>query len=192
MKKLVVFNTVTVDGYFASENGDISWAHRDDNDAEWSTFVAENAKGGGLLLFGRITYQMMASYWPTPHALETMPALAERMNNLPKVVFSRTLEQATWSHTRLLQGDLVAEVRRLKEEGNEDITILGSGSIVSQLTQAGLIDEYQIALTPVVLGKGRTMFEGVTKLVNLKRTSTRSFKNGSVVLSYEPIAISNA
>src|ERR1700687_5198996 len=91
MRKLVVFNNVTLDGYFAGRNGDISWAHQED--AECNAFVAENASGGGVLVFGRITYDLMASYWPTPLALETMPVVAERMNNLPKVVFSRTLDQ---------------------------------------------------------------------------------------------------
>ena len=87
MRKLVAFNNVTLDGYFADMNGDTSWAHKDD--AEWNAFVAENAMGGGTLLFGRITYEMMASYWPTPHAAKNNPIVAERMNQLPKVAFSR-------------------------------------------------------------------------------------------------------
>ena len=91
MRKLVVFNQVTLDGYFADMNGDLSWAHK--NDAEWNAFVADNAKGGGLLLFGRITYELMASYWPTPYAIENDPIVAKQMNNLPKVVFSRTMDK---------------------------------------------------------------------------------------------------
>ena len=186
MPKLVVFNSVTVDGYFAGENGDISWAHRPQDDAEWNSFVSENAQGEGLLLFGRITYEMMAGFWPTEQARRNMPVVAEGMNNMPKVVFSRTMEKATWNNTKLLKGDLAAEVRKLKQEGN--IAVLGSGSIVAQLTQEALVDEYQVVVVPVVLGKGRTMFEGVTRNVDLKHTKTRTFDNGNVVLYYEPIA----
>ena len=91
MRKLVVFNQVTLDGYIADINGDMSWAHK--QDAEWNTFVQENARGGGELLFGRITYELMTSYWPTPYAMRNDPIVAERMNNLPKVVFSRTLKR---------------------------------------------------------------------------------------------------
>ena len=185
MSRLVVFNQVTLDGYFTDANGDMSWAHK--NDPEWNEFVEENASGGGLLVFGRITYEMMKSFWPTPMALKSFPVVAQRMNSLSKIVFSRTLDQADWNNTKLVKGDLVAEIQKMKNGPGEDMVILGSGSIVSQLTQAALIDEYQIVVNPVVLGKGRTMFEGVKDNVNLKQTKTRTFGNGNVVLCYEPI-----
>ena len=188
MRKLIVFNNVTLDGYFTGANGDLGWAYKDQNDAEWNAFVAENAKGGGTLLFGRITYQMMAAYWPTPVALENDPVLAERMNTLPKVVFSRTLDKASWNNTTLVKGDLAAEVRKMRKEAGEGMAILGSGRIVSQLAQEGLIDEYQIVVNPVVLGRGRTMFDGIQKKLALKRTRTRTFGNGNVLLCYEPLA----
>ena len=188
MRKLVVFNQVTLDGYFAGVGGDIGWAHKHENDEEWNTFVANNASTGGVLLFGRKTYELMASYWPTPQALKNDPLVAEHMNGLPKVVFSRTLDKASWSNTTLVKGDLTQEVRRLKQEAGDDMAILGSGSIVSQLAQAGLIDEYQIAVNPVVLGKGRTLFEGIKDPLALKLTNTRTFGNGNVFLSYEPMA----
>jgi dihydrofolate reductase len=186
MRRLISFTQVTLDGYFTGRDGDLSWAHEGQQDPEWSAFVAENASGGGQLLFGRITYGLMVSYWPTPAARENDPVVAERMNNLPKVVFSRTLDKASWSNTRLMKGDLATEVRRLKHEPGEGMTILGSGSLVSQLAQAGLIDEYQIVVKPVALGEGRTMFEGITQKLRLKRTTTRTFTNGNVLLSYEP------
>ena len=184
MRKLVVFNSVTIDGYFTDQNNDMSWAHAQD-DPEWNAFAAENAKSGGELLFGRITYEMMASYWPTPAAAANAPEVAEGMNKLPKVVFSRTMDKADWENTRVMKGDLAAEVSKLKEETGDGLVILGSGSIVSQLTQAGLIDEYQLVLNPIVLGKGRTLFEGVKEKLRLTLTETRSFKNGNVLLSYK-------
>jgi dihydrofolate reductase len=188
VRKLGAFIHVTLDGYFAATDGDISWAHRDSRDAEWNAFVAGNAKGGSQLLFGRTTYELMASYWPTPLAMKNDPVVAERMNDLPKIVFSRTLEAASWGHTRLVKGDLAAEVRRLKKTRGEDMAILGSGSIVAQLAEEGLIDELQIVVNPVVLGRGRRMFDGVEEKLNLKLTTTRAFGNGSVLLCYEPMA----
>ena len=185
MRKIIVFNQVTLDGYFVDSKGDMSWAHK--QDAEWNAFVADNAKGEATLLFGRITYELMASFWPTPAAIQTMPVVAEGMNSLPKVVFSRTLDKASWNNTRLVKGDLAGEIRRMKNEPESDIVIMGSGTIVSQLAQEGLIDEYQIALNPIVLGNGRTMFEGLKEKLNLKLTRTRAFENGNVFLCYEPI-----
>jgi len=188
MRRLIAFTQVTLDGYFTGRNGDLGWAHEGREDAEWSAFVAENASGGGELLFGRVTYELMASYWPTPAALANDPIVAERMNDLPKVVFSRTLGRVSWSHTRLVKGELTAAVRAMKQEPGEGMAILGSGSIVSQLAQARLIDEFQIVVKPVVLGQGRTLFDGITERLTMKLTKTRAFTNGNVLLSYEPRA----
>lgn len=168
MRRLVVFNNVTLDGYFTGANGDFSWAHVGDDDAEFNEFVAENASGGGQLLFGRITYQLMAGYWPTPDAMKNDPIVAERMNRMSKVVFSRTLDKVSWSNTRLVKGGLAAEIRKMKKAPGPGMAILGSGTIVAQLAPEGLIDEYQVVVNPVVLGKGRTMFDGIGEKVNLK------------------------
>jgi len=184
MRRLIVFNQVSLDGYFTDDKGDMSFAHK--NDPEWNAWTEENAKGGGTMLFGRITYEMMASFWPTPAALETMPEVAKQMNDLPKVVFSRTMDKASWQNTKLVKTGLIDEVRRMKKESGDGMVIMGSGTIVSQLAQAGLIDEFQIVVNPIVLGKGRTMFEGVKDRLNFKRTSTRTFGNGNTVLCYEP------
>jgi dihydrofolate reductase len=190
MRKLVVFNQVTLDGYFTGMNGDISWAHKDNQDAEWNAFIADNANAGGLLLFGRITYELMASYWPTPDAIKNDPVVAEAMNNLPKVVFSRTLKKASWNNTKLVKDSMPAQIRKMKKEPGKDMAILGSGSIVSQLAQEALIDEYQIGVNPVVLGNGRTMFDGIKEKLTLKLTKKRTFVNGNVLLCYETTASS--
>jgi dihydrofolate reductase len=186
MRKLVVFNGVSVDGYFTDPKGDMSWAHH--NDPEWNAFVAGNAQGESVMVFGRITYQMMASYWPTPAALQSNRVVAERMNSAQKVVFSRTLDTTTWNNTKLVKSDLPGEIRKMKQQDGEGMIIFGSGTVVSQLAQEGLIDEYQFVVSPIVLGKGRTMFEGVTKRLNLKRTKVRAFENGSIFVCYEPVA----
>ena len=186
MRKLVVYNSVSLDGYFTDTNGDMSWAHK--VDPEWQAFVSKNASGGGELVFGRVTYELMASFWPTPLAARSNPIVAERMNCIPKVLFSRTLDKASWSNTRLISGDLAAEARKLKQDPGPNIVVMGSGSVVAQLAEAGLIDEYQIVLNPIVVGNGRTMFEGVKRKLPMKLASSRAFGNGNVVLSYEPAA----
>ena len=187
MRKLAVFNNVSLDGYFTDKNNDMSWVHQDPADSEWNEFVAGNASGGGMLLFGRVTYDLMASFWPTPRAAKTMPEVAEGMNKLPKVVFSRTMDRAAWNNTTLVKDDLTVVVRKLKNQPGPDMVILGSGSIVAQLAREGLIDEYQFALVPVVLGGGRTMFEGIKEKLALKLTGSRVFGNGNVFLRYEPV-----
>lgn len=186
MRKILVFNSITADGYFTDKNGDMSWAHK--QDPEWAEFVADNSKPGGELLFGRITYEMMAGFWPTPAAAEQFPEVAEQMNKLPKVVFSRTLDKVSWENTRLLKGNLADEVRKLKRESGSGMVILGSGSIISQLALENVIDEYQMVVNPIIVGEGRTMFEGVKDKLNLKLTNSRVFKNGNVVLTYQPVS----
>jgi dihydrofolate reductase len=185
MRKLRVFNSITVDGYFTDRRGDMSWAHAQ-QDAEWNEFIAGNAGGEVAFLFGRVTYDLMKSFWPTPKARETAPEVAETMNSRQKLVFSRTLTEASWNNTRLLKGDVVAEVKKLEQETGPDLLIFGSGTLVGPLAEAGLIDEYTMVLNPLVLGSGRTMFESTKEKLPLKLTKSRVFKNGNVVLWYEP------
>ena len=131
MGKIITFNHVTLDGYFEGPNSDIGWFHR--LDPEIQAFVEENAKGGTTLLFGRKTYELMSSYWPTPLATKNDPVVAERMNGSAKLVASRTLGTPTWNNTTVIQEDLVRSIRAIKTTSGENITILGSGSIVAQI-----------------------------------------------------------
>jgi len=188
VRKLMAFNHVTLDGYFVNASGDFSWARHGNDDPEFSGFVAENASGGGALVFGRVTYQLMAGYWPTAIADQHDPVVAKQMNALPKVVFSKSLSEASWNNTRLVKGELVAEMRKLKEETGPNLCILGSGSLIAQLAPAGLIDEYQMVLDPVALGRGRTMFDGIKDKLDLKLTRSKVFRNGKIFLSYAPAA----
>jgi dihydrofolate reductase len=185
MRRLVVFNQVSLDGYFVDMKGDMSWAHRAAMDEEWDSFVEGNASGGGVLVFGRVTYDLMAGYWPTPMASRNDPVVARRMNEMPKIVFSRTMEKAAWTNTSIVKGNAPAEIRRLKAEQGDGMAIMGSGTIIAQLAPERLIDEYQVVVIPLILGSGRTMFDGVTSRVKLKLTGTRAFRNGCVLLSYE-------
>lgn len=185
MPRLTVFDQLSLDGYFVDAGGDMGWAHK--HDAEWRAFMAENSGRGGALLFGRVTYAMMAGFWPTPAGRAANPAVAERMTRMPKYVFSRTLAAPSWENTTVLAGDVAAQVARLKAAPGPDITILGSGTIVAPLAEAGLIDEYQIVVNPIVLGGGRSIFDGVARRIALTLVRTRGFANGNVVSWYEPV-----
>lgn len=187
MRRLLVFNLVSIDGYFVDVNGDMSWAHA--GDQEFKEFAQGNARGGGELLFGRVTYDLMARYWPTPAARQNDPVVAEAMNSLPKVVFSRTMKKAAWTNTRVMNGDPAGSVRKMKEEPGPGMAIMGSGTIIPILAQEGLIDEYQLVVVPVVLGGGRTIFDGVKSRPRVKLTKSRVFGNGYVLLCYEPVSI---
>lgn len=183
MGKLVVFDSISLDGRFTDAEGDMGWAHR--SDPEWDGFVAGNASQDSVLLFGRVTYEQMVSFWPTPLAQKMAPAVARRMNQATKVVFSRGLTAATWSNTRLVRDGMVDAVRALKRDSTQDLVILGSGSIVAQLAQQDLIDGYQLVVVPIILGGGRTLFEGLVQRRPLRLTQHRAFSNGNIVLSYE-------
>ena len=185
MRNLVVFNHVSLDGYFVGDHGDSSFAHTGNEDPEYAAWQKNNAGMKAEMVFGRVTYELMESYWPTARAKKESPEFAEAMNNSPKVVFSKKMDRADWSNTRLLKGNLASEVKKLKSESGPDLIIFGSGTIISQLAQDGLIDAYTIVVNPVVLGKGRTMFEGLSEIKKFKLGKTKTFKNGKVVLNFE-------
>jgi dihydrofolate reductase len=188
MGKITSFTHVSVDGYFAGPNGEIDWFKRQDE--EDRKFSAGASKGSGTLMFGRTTYEMMRGYWPTPEGMKDNPAVAEVMNNVPKIVFSRTLKSVkdspAWKNTRVIREIKREEILKLKREGDGNFAILGSGSIVQQLARLGLIDEFQLMVNPIILGTGKYLFKDVNRL-NLKLLETRTFRNGRVFLRYSPI-----
>lgn len=183
MRKVIVSNYVTLDGFIAGPNGEIDWFVWDEETAQYSKDLADSID---TILFGRVTYELMASYWPTPAAAAEDPVITEYMNNSPKIVFSKTLENADWKNTRLVKEINKEEILKKKQQPGKDIVIYGSGSIVSTLTQLGLIDEYQIMVNPVVLGNGKPLFRGMHDTLNLKLLKTRTFRCGNVLLYYQP------
>lgn len=183
MRKLSMFNFVTLNGFFKGPGEDTSWHKHGGEEAEYSV---ESLKQGNTLLFGRVTYEMMAGFWPTPMAAETFPAVAEGMNKAEKVVFSKTMKKAEWQNTKVFNGNIVEEMRAMKKLPGKDMTVLGSGSIVNQFAGQGLIDEYQIMIDPVAIGRGTPIFNNIQHALDLKHTSTRTFKSGVVLLCYQP------
>lgn len=184
MSKLSVFNFISLDGYYKDLNNGIDWHQHGQEEGDFS---AKSLGQDNILLFGRVTYQMMASWWPTQNAIDTMPDVAKGMNNAEKIVCSNTLQTAGWQNTRIISGDIFTQLAELKETSAKDITILGSGSLTTQLAEAGLIDSYQIMIDPVAIGNGTAIFKDMQRQLMLKLTDTRSFKSGTVLLSYEAI-----
>ncbi|HZP20915.1 MAG TPA: dihydrofolate reductase family protein [Bauldia sp.] len=183
MRKVSVFNNVSIDGYYTDADNDYGFAHEGADDPELQKFTAANAKGENALVFGRLTYELMAAWWPSKDAARAMPEVAKGMNAAPKYVFSLTLSKADWANTTLLKSDPAKEIARLKKTAGPDLTILGSGSIVAQLAKAGLVDEVQLMVCPVVLGAGKSQFAGARARWTLARS--RTFGNGRVFLAYE-------
>ncbi|MEO8151041.1 MAG: dihydrofolate reductase family protein [Bacteroidia bacterium] len=181
MRKLSVFNFVTLNGCYKTIDGDTSWHRHGEEEGEFS---AKNLQSNNILLFGRVTYQMMASWWPTPMAIQNMPVVAEGMNNAEKIVFSRTLRKAEWNNTKLIKDNIVEEIKKLKKLPGNNMTILGSGSILTQFAEAGLIDEYSLMIDPVVISNGTPIFDGILKKLDLKLIDTRTFKSGCVLVNY--------
>jgi dihydrofolate reductase len=185
MRKVNVFNFITLNGYYKGPNDDTSW--HEHGKSEEGEFAAEGAKSKSTLLFGRKTYEMMASFWPTPAGQQLAPEVAKGMNESEKIVFSRTLKKADWKNTTLVKENMVDAVRNLKGKSGSDMVILGSGSIVTQLADAGLIDTFQFMIDPVALGTGTPIFQDMKKKLDLKLVQSRIFKSGTVLLTYEAL-----
>lgn len=179
MRKLIVWNMVTLDGYFEGPRPwEIDW-HEYVWGPELERFSLDQAREVGALLFGRKTYEGMAAHWLTAKG-ET----AEFMNSIPKVVFSSTLETAGWTNTRLVKGRAEEEVARLKRETGKDLFIFGSAELTNSLTRQGQVDEYRIGLNPLVLGGGTPMFKPNGEQMRLKLLEARPMQSGVVLLRY--------
>ncbi|MBV9358804.1 MAG: dihydrofolate reductase [Chloroflexi bacterium] len=178
MANLITFNLVTLDGFFEGPDHNIDWHNVDD---EFNAFALEQLDRLGGLMFGRVTYELMASYWPTASADDPV---AERMNALPKFVASRTMRSVDWQNSRLLGSDLTDEIGALKQASDGDIAIFGSGKLIASLMPLGLIDVHGIMVNPVILGRGIPLFEGVHDRNELTLIDARPFASGNVLLRY--------
>jgi dihydrofolate reductase len=198
MRRIVAFDRVSADGYFSAAGGDLSWSVPEPAfDQEVGKGMGE---GAGTLLFGRRTFDMFESFWPNvlkadgnvpdPHAPGRenpgMRAMAEWLDGAEKLVFSRTRDGAAWRNTRFLGELTPGAVEALKREPGRDIMIFGSGSVVSQLSDHGLVDEYWLLVTPVLLGGGRSLVEGLSRRVRLSLVEAKPYPEGNVGLRYAP------
>jgi dihydrofolate reductase len=182
MRKLFSFNMVSLDGFFEGPNGDIDW-HNADNQ-EFNEFAIEQTSSVDTLLFGRRTYQLMAGYWPTEIAIQSDPVIADLMNRLSKVVFSRTLEAVEWNNSRLIRENAQQEIKNLKMRSGKDMAIFGSANLISTIMD--LIDEHRVLISPILLGTGNPLFKNTGEKVRLELVNERRFNSGNVLLSYQP------
>jgi len=183
MRKVVMFNRISVDGFFAGPDGNIDWFLPDPEVDQ----AAHQLMRPDSVIFGRVTYQMFESYWPgaarDPNAPAGTRQMANELNVMTKLVFSKTLKEVTWENSKLFNKDLIGEIKKIKQGAGQDLVIFGSGSIVRQLANAGLMDEYVILVTPIALGKGKSLFAEVNKS-ELKLLEARGFSSGNVLLHY--------
>lgn len=182
-RKLIFFNLITVDGFFEGPNQEIDWHNVD---AEFNELAIQQLDSVDMLLFGHLTYALMASYWPTDAALKDDPIVAEKMNSKAKLVFSKTLDKVDWNNTRLVKENISDEILKLKSQPGKDLIIFGSSDLSVSLAQAGLIDEYRLMVNPLILGHGKTILNGLPERLELKLLRTRAMRNGNVILYYQP------
>ncbi|HBA72940.1 MAG TPA: riboflavin biosynthesis protein RibD [Geobacter sp.] len=183
MRKIIFQMMITLDGYFEGPNRELDWHIVDD---EFFRTAVDLLNSADTLLFGRVTYQMMAEYWPTPAAIADDPVIAERMNSLPKIVFSSTLDKSEWQNTRIVKGDAGEFVTALKQQPGMNMVIFGSSDLAVTLLKQGLLDEIRLIVNPLILGNGKSLFKGFNDILKLTLVETRTYPSGSVFLRYLP------
>ena len=174
---------MTLDGYFEGVDQRIDWHHVDE---EFNNFSEDQINNVDAILFGRKTFELMASYWTTSEALSNDPIIANLMNSKDKIVFSRTMTKAGWNNTWLIKDNILSEIEELKRKPGKDLIIFGSANLASTFMQLDLIDEYRIVINPVILGQGNPLFKTSTEQLNLKLIKMKTFNSGNVLLYYEP------
>lgn len=187
MAILRVYVFTSLNGFYKGVNEDISWSIP--GEQEEAKFMEENFNGKSILLFGRKTYELMKSFWPTKEAIASSPAIAKGMNEAEKIVVSTTIKEPGWNNVKLISHDFEKEITALKK-GPKDLTILGSSILCTHLADVGLIDEYQVMIHPVALGEGTPFLSGLQQPLPLNLINTRSFPNGVVLQTYHPQKIS--
>ncbi len=186
MRKVIASTFVSLDGYIVGPNEDMSWVLNNFTE-EMASYAGDLMNSMDTILLGRVTYEIMTKAWPT-QTEATSPG-ADKMNNNPKIVFSRTLDKAEWGkwkNARVVKDNAAGEIARLKQLPGKDMVIYGSANLVQGFTELGLIDEYQLLVHPVVLGGGKHLWKENGQPVHFKLLRTQAFKNGVAVLYYEP------
>jgi dihydrofolate reductase len=179
MARLIMWNLMTLDGFVEGPGRDISW-HSVAWGEELEKLSIDQLNAAGGLMFGRVTYQLMASHWPNATG-----EVAQLMNKLPKFVFSRTLTGSDWHNTKVFGADVPDTAARLKRESARDIFLFGSADLAASLVPAGLIDEFRIAVSPIILGGGTPLFKPGER-TRLKLKDSKTLPNGAVILRYIP------
>ncbi len=188
MQTLASFIITSLDGFYEGPNGEFDWPIVDE---EFNDFAVRQLDGAHTLGFGRVTYEHMSAYWPTEQARMNDPAITSRMNTKPKVVFSTSLDNASWSATTVARGEAAEQARAIKAATGGELLVIGSAHLTASLAEAGVLDELRIMISPIVIGQGRSLFEDLKDRVSLTLLGVRQFDSGSVLLTYRPSADAN-
>lgn len=184
MRKLILSNVITLDGYFeGSQNWDLSFHNLVWGD-ELEKLSLEQLHSADYLVFGRVTYEGMASYWTKAETEITEKDVAKLMNSIPKLVVSKTLKSADWNNTTIVSENPSDVIRKLKEQDGKDLYVFGSANLSETFIKDNLFDEYRIIVSPIILGKGRPLFREGINTTNLSLVSAQQFKTGGVFLKY--------
>ncbi len=182
MRKIFSFMGVSADGYHADAGGGLAWQTFD---RQFTDYSIEQLDEVDTLIFGRVTYESMAAYWPTQAGKNFDAGIAARMNEISKIVVSRTLDRAGWANTRVVRDDVATHLTELKRQAGRDIAIFGSSALTADLLALGLVDEVRLMVNPVILGHGASLFAGASA-TPLDLTETRRFDSGCLLLTYRP------
>jgi dihydrofolate reductase len=183
MRTVASFIITSLDGFYEGPNSEFDWPVVDE---EFNDFAIRQLDGAETLGFGRATYEHMAAYWPTEQARANDPAITSRMNATPKLVFSTTLDDATWSATTIVPGEATEAVPAIKAKAGGELLVIGSAHLTAALAQSGTLDELRIMVSPIVIGQGRSLFENLEGRVSLTLLGVRQFDSGNVLLTYRP------
>ena len=186
MRKIIFSIPITLDGFIEGPQRELDWVIADD---DLHNYYASLLKNASVILYGRVTYELMASYWPAAHNDPSIPKsmlnFANTLNPLPKIVFSNTLQHVGWNPT-VLKAVVPEEIKRLKSQSGGDIMLGGGAALAQTFFQNGLVDEIQLMVQPVVIGAGKALFSGIDRGIKLKYLRSQSFQSGTVVLCYQP------
>ena len=183
MGKLILFNMMTVDGYFEGEDQSLEWHHVV---TEFNDFAIEQLNSSDILVFGRVTYELMAGYWPSKDALKNDPVVAEKMNSISKIIFTKTMDKATWINTRHFRDHPELVIVELKKNSTKNIYVFSSAYLSETFNRFKLFDEFRIMLNPIILGKGIPLFNNIPGQINLTLHQSRVFKSWNILLQYLP------
>lgn len=183
MRTLASFIIISLDGFYEGPEGEFDWPIVDE---EFRDFAIRQLDDADTLGFGRATYEFMAAYWTTDEAQANDSEITPRMNNMAKLVFSTTLEDATWSESTVVRGKAIEHIPEIKAAEGGEILVIGSAHLTAELAQAGILDELRIMISPIVIGQGRSLFESLNERVSLELLRVRQFDSGNVLLTYRP------
>lgn len=185
MRKLIVFCHISLDGIAAVDNGNLGWVSYDKDLEKWAEPIVAKTD---TAMYGRNTYELMRNYWPTvltdPNSTEHEFNHAKWIENVEKIVFSKSLEAEDWNNTRIIKDNIKEEILKLKEKLGKNITIFGSPTLVNSLIDLDVVDEFQLSVNPILLGDGKFLFKGLKKQIKLKLIGEQIFESGTATFHY--------